>query len=75
MTTPATSLDHRFSDPDAAATGWDETRRALEAAELFWITTVRADGVRQRGFQSHVAPVLVELDECRSFPRLKPPAS
>ena len=44
MNTPVTTLDQRFSAPDAAATGWDETRRVLEAAELFWITTVRADG-------------------------------
>src|ERR1700756_1897660 len=44
MTTPQTSLDQRFSEPGAVATEWDEARRALEAAELFWITTVRADG-------------------------------
>ena len=44
MTTPVTTLDQRFSDPDAAATEWDQTRRALEEAEMFWVTTVRADG-------------------------------
>ena len=37
MTTPVTTLDPRFSDPAAAATGWEQTRQALEAAELFWI--------------------------------------
>jgi nitroimidazol reductase NimA-like FMN-containing flavoprotein (pyridoxamine 5'-phosphate oxidase superfamily) len=37
-------LDKRFSDHDAAATSWDETRQALENAQLFWITTVRRDG-------------------------------
>jgi general stress protein 26 len=52
MTTPVTTLDQRFSDPHAVATGWDETRRALEAAELFWITTVRADG------RPHVTPLV-----------------
>ena len=52
MTTPVTTLDRRFSEPDAVATGWDETRRALEIAELFWITTVRADG------RPHVAPLV-----------------
>ncbi len=52
MTLPLTSLDERFSDPRAVATGWDETRRALEAAELFWITTVRADG------RPHVTPLV-----------------
>jgi nitroimidazol reductase NimA-like FMN-containing flavoprotein (pyridoxamine 5'-phosphate oxidase superfamily) len=44
MNTPVTTLDQRYSDPDAVAAGWDETRRALETAELFWISTVRADG-------------------------------
>ena len=50
-------LHARFSDRDAVATDWDETRRALEDAELFWIATVRADG------RPHVTPlVAVWLD-------------
>lgn len=54
---PVTKIDSRFSDPDAVATGWDETRRVLETAELFWISTVRADG------RPHVTPlVAVWLD-------------
>lgn len=45
MTGPVSShLDTRFSNPDAEPTGWDETLRALEQAELFWVTTVRFDG-------------------------------
>jgi general stress protein 26 len=44
MTTPVTQLDERFSGPDSTATGWEVTRRTLEAADLFWICTVRADG-------------------------------
>jgi general stress protein 26 len=52
MTTPETTLDQRYSDPKASATGWDETRRALETAELSWITTVRADG------RPHVTPLV-----------------
>ena len=44
MSTPDTTLDARFSDPAATAAGWDETRRALEDAQLSWICTVRADG-------------------------------
>ena len=40
MNKPATKLDTRFSDPGAVATEWDETRRLLETAELFWISTV-----------------------------------
>jgi general stress protein 26 len=62
VTGPATEIDSRFSDPDATATGWDETRRALETAELFWITTVRADG------RPHVSPlVAVWLDGAIHF--------
>ena len=54
---PVTKIDPRFSDPDAVATDWDETRRVLETAELFWISTVRADG------RPHVTPlVAVWLD-------------
>jgi hypothetical protein len=52
MNSPATELDNRFSDPDALATGWDETHRVLEAAELFWISAVRADG------RPHVTPLV-----------------
>jgi general stress protein 26 len=44
MTTPQTSLDERFSAPDATATSWEEARTVLESAELTWLTTVRADG-------------------------------
>ena len=62
MNDPATTLDRRFSDPDAAATSWDETRQALEAAELFWIATVRRDG------RPHVTPlVAVWLDAALHF--------
>lgn len=52
MREPVTELDPRFSDPGAVATGWDETRRVLEMAELFWITTIRADG------RPHVTPLV-----------------
>jgi nitroimidazol reductase NimA-like FMN-containing flavoprotein (pyridoxamine 5'-phosphate oxidase superfamily) len=44
MTTPRTSLDERFSAPKATATSWEESRKILEAAQLTWLTTVRADG-------------------------------
>jgi hypothetical protein len=46
MTTPVTTVDQRYGDPGAVATGWDETRQALESAQVFWISTVRADGRR-----------------------------
>jgi nitroimidazol reductase NimA-like FMN-containing flavoprotein (pyridoxamine 5'-phosphate oxidase superfamily) len=62
MKKPATELDTRFSDQDAVATDWEETRRALEHAELFWISTVRADG------RPHVTPlVAVWLDDTIYF--------
>jgi general stress protein 26 len=62
MNKPTTELDQRFSDPNTVATGWDETRDALETAELFWITTVRADG------RPHVTPlVAVWLDDAIHF--------
>jgi general stress protein 26 len=52
MNEPVTKLDTRFSNSDTVATEWDETRRALETAELFWICTVRADG------RPHVTPLI-----------------
>jgi general stress protein 26 len=52
VTTPVTTLDQRYSDPDAAPTGWEQTSRALAEAELFWITTVRATG------QPHMTPLV-----------------
>ena len=62
MSEPATTLDPRFSDPEASPASWDDTVRTLEAAELFWITTVRADG------RPHVSPlVAVWLDGAIHF--------
>ena len=52
MSTPDATLDPRFSDPAATASGWDETRQALEDAQLFWICTVRADG------RPHLTPLV-----------------
>jgi nitroimidazol reductase NimA-like FMN-containing flavoprotein (pyridoxamine 5'-phosphate oxidase superfamily) len=45
------ALDARFSNPGVAATPWAEVRSVLEANELFWISTVRADG------RPHVTPI------------------
>ena len=62
MNEPTTTLDDRFSDPGAAATPWDDAVRTLETAELFWITTVRADG------RPHMSPlVAVWLDGALHF--------
>jgi general stress protein 26 len=52
MTTPVTTLDQRFSNPDAVATDWAETREVLEQAQLFWVVTVRANG------RPHVTPLV-----------------
>jgi general stress protein 26 len=62
MSEPTTELDDRFSDPDTSPTSWDDTKRVLETAELFWITTVRDDG------RPHVSPlVAVWLDDAIHF--------
>jgi nitroimidazol reductase NimA-like FMN-containing flavoprotein (pyridoxamine 5'-phosphate oxidase superfamily) len=62
MTTPTTTLDTVYSDPGATATSWDETLRVLEAAELFWVATVRTDG------RPHMTPlVAVWLDDALHF--------
>jgi general stress protein 26 len=62
MTTPQTTLDQRFSEPGSEATSWDRTRSVLEAAELTWLTTVRADG------RPHQSPlVTVWLDGALHF--------
>jgi general stress protein 26 len=62
MTRPDTTLDPRFSDPGAQAGDWDETRQALEDAQLSWICTVRADG------RPHLTPlVAVRLDGALYF--------
>jgi nitroimidazol reductase NimA-like FMN-containing flavoprotein (pyridoxamine 5'-phosphate oxidase superfamily) len=50
MTAPVTTLDPRYSDEGAVATGWDETCRVLAQAQVFWISTVRSDG------RPHVTP-------------------
>jgi general stress protein 26 len=52
MPDPITTIDlGNSSSPVAVATPWEETRRALETAEVFWLATVRADG------RPHVTPV------------------
>src|SRR5262245_42392371 len=62
MSEPRTELDSRFSDPRAVLTDWTQTLRTLESAELFWISTMRADG------RPHVTPlVAVWLDGAIHF--------
>jgi hypothetical protein len=57
MTMPVTTFDARYSDPAATAVTWEESRQALAAAELFWLSTVRADG------RPHVTPVVAVWTE------------
>lgn len=50
MNEPITTSDPR--NPNALATPWEEARQTLETAELFFLTTVRADG------RPHVTPLV-----------------
>jgi nitroimidazol reductase NimA-like FMN-containing flavoprotein (pyridoxamine 5'-phosphate oxidase superfamily) len=54
---PTSELDGRFSDPEADPTPWADAERVLEAAELYWLTTVRADG------RPHVTPLIGVLED------------
>jgi len=50
--TPVGELHAGFSSPGATATDWAEGRRHIDAAEVFWLSTVRPDG------RPHVTPLL-----------------
>ena len=52
MEQATSQLDERFSDEGAGATSWQQSRAALESAQLSWISTVRADG------RPHVTPLV-----------------
>jgi nitroimidazol reductase NimA-like FMN-containing flavoprotein (pyridoxamine 5'-phosphate oxidase superfamily) len=41
---PVTTLDARFSVPEARPTPWPEARQQLGEAGAYWLSTVRADG-------------------------------
>jgi PPOX class probable F420-dependent enzyme len=57
-----TRFDGSFSHPEAAATPWEATEQVLREAELYWLTTVRADG------RPHVTPLIgVWLDGSAYF--------
>jgi hypothetical protein len=49
---PMAELEPQFSSADATPTPWAEARGLLEAAEVYWLTTVRSDG------RPHVTPLL-----------------
>ena len=52
MTELTAQIDPRFSDPAAGPTPWADAAQVLERAELYWLTTVRADG------RPHVTPLI-----------------
>ena len=56
-TDPTPELDDRFSDPNAAPTPWSVAAQALAEAELYWLTTVRANG------RPHVTPLIGLADD------------
>ncbi len=49
---PTAELDSRFSDAESGPTSWPEAAGVLEAAELYWLTTIRTDG------RPHVTPLI-----------------
>ena len=57
MTQSEPRFDSRFSAPSAGPTPWADVESALEDAELYWITTVRADG------RPHVTPLIGAMHE------------
>jgi general stress protein 26 len=61
-TEPQTHLDARFSSDGASPTEWSQAQKHLEDAEVYWLSTVRADG------RPHVTPLLaVWLDGALHF--------
>ena len=40
---PVAELQPKFSAPDATPTPWTKAQERLEAAELYWLSTVRPD--------------------------------
>jgi uncharacterized pyridoxamine 5'-phosphate oxidase family protein len=58
---PVTTLSP-FSSDDTAPTGWEQGRKHLQDAEVYWLSTVRPDG------RPHVTPLLgVWLDGALYF--------
>jgi nitroimidazol reductase NimA-like FMN-containing flavoprotein (pyridoxamine 5'-phosphate oxidase superfamily) len=48
---PQTDLEPKYSSPGAASTPWTEGMDQLNEAQIYWISTVRADG------RPHVTPL------------------
>ena len=54
---PTAEFDSRFSDAGARPTPWSDVAHVLEHAELYWLTTVRADG------RPHVTPLIGVVED------------
>ena len=48
---PMSEFDERFSEPGSGPVPWHEVAEVLERSEVFWLSTVRADG------RPHVTPI------------------
>ncbi|WP_019929450.1 pyridoxamine 5'-phosphate oxidase family protein [Nocardia sp. BMG111209] len=48
---PVANFDARFSEPDSTPPPWSAVRDVLAGSEMFWLSTVRADG------RPHVTPI------------------
>ena len=48
---PVAELDERYSDPAGKPTAWSKARDELEAAGVYWLSTVRPNG------RPHVTPI------------------
>jgi hypothetical protein len=59
---PVGELDARFSSEGASALPWTQAQQGLRDAEVYWLSTVRADG------RPHVTPLIgVWLDSALYF--------
>ncbi|RDI16438.1 pyridoxamine 5'-phosphate oxidase [Rhodococcus sp. AG1013] len=59
---PAAELDRRYSAESAPPSTWEQVTAALDAAEVFWLSTVRPDG------RPHVTPLIaVRVDDRMHF--------
>jgi general stress protein 26 len=56
-TAPVAELHEGFSSPGATARPWAEVSGVLASAEIFWLSTVRADG------RPHVTPLPAVWDD------------
>ena len=61
MTDPVAELHPDFSSPNATPTPWGEARSRLEAAEIYWLSTVRPDG------RPHVTPLIALVLDGASY--------